>query len=170
MDCFSPCGLLLPFWLGKAMAALLRASVDSARFGFSLSAVTIPRFCCAIPSQRFILGISTLPLLLSHSWPAHLSHPGWKALGCHSRASEEGAINEAGNFVLLSKQTLQVRLCSCCGAPCAALAVSAPAAPKQLLQVLWLTELCSLGCAVSCVWLLKRLNLYSCSYKVHWEC
>lgn len=75
MDCFSPGGLLLPFWLGKAMAALLRAVWIVPGLGF--------------PCQLFLL---CHPLLLSHSWPSHLSQPGWEALGCHSRASEEGAI------------------------------------------------------------------------------
>lgn len=47
MDCFSPCRPLLPFWLGKGMATLLRGSLDSARFGFSLWAIIVPRFCSA---------------------------------------------------------------------------------------------------------------------------
>lgn len=141
--------------------------MDSARFGFSLSAVSV------VPSRASALFSAFPPFPCSSPIPGRPISPSlggrrWAAIPEPARREQ---LNESGNFVLLSKRTPRVRLCSCCGAPRAALAVSAPAAPKQPLQVSWLAELCSLGCAVSCVWLLKRLNLsYSCSYKVHWEC
>lgn len=129
MDCFSPCRPLLPFWLGRGMATLLRGSPDSARFGFSLWAIIVPRFCSAIPSQCFLLGVSTLPYLPSRSWPSHLCSAFPHLSGRRWVAVPEPARRERlmslkfGNFVLLTEQTSKFSICYRCWASCAALAV-----------------------------------------------
>lgn len=129
MDCFSPCRPLLPFWLGKGMATLLRGSLDSARFGFPLWTTIIPRFCSAIPSPCFLLGVSTLPYLPSRSRPSHLcsafprpSGRRWVAVPEPPRREHFTSL-KLGNFVLLTKRTSKFSICYRCWASCAALAV-----------------------------------------------
>lgn len=159
MGCSSPCGLL-PGW-GRWWLLCPGQCGQCQGWVFPVSC-----FYCAIPSQRFTVGISTLALLLCHSWPPHLPQPRWEVLGCHSQP-RGGSNPWVWQLGASEADLLQERLCSCCRAlpwPLCVPACSSPTAP----QVLWLTELCSLGCAVSCVSLLSLPC--SCSYKVHWEC
>lgn len=163
MDSFSPCGLLLPFWLGREwLLCQGQCGWCPGWFGFSLSALPV------VPSRASALFLAFPPSPCSSAIPGHpiSPSPGGRCLAAIPKPRREQFIKEGvWQLCALSKQTLQVRLC--CPGP----AVPVPAVPKKPPQVLWLTELCRLGCAVSCVWLLKQLNLScSCSSKVHWEC
>lgn len=160
MDCFSPCGLL-PSWLGKVMAALWRAVWIVPALGF-------PCLLChpepALYSWHFHPCPAPLPFLAAPS-----AQPGWELLGCHSQPARREQLRILAALCFWGSSCCRwgfARAAGLCPGPAVCACCSQTATP-----VLWLTELCSLGRAVSCVSSLQRLDLsYSCSDKVHWQC